>query len=249
MTIAATTTVGKVASTVPQATRVFEKYGIDYCCGGGKSVFDACKDAGISFLELLGAIEREAERSTASIAEYSELSQRDLIDHIVNTHHTFTREELLRIEALLRKVVSVHGERHPELALVQTTFRQLHDDLMPHMMKEENVLFPYVTRIEMAAKDGIPPASPLFMTVRNPVRMMLLEHETAGELLRKLRVLTSDYAVPEDACSSFRTLYAALEDFENDLHQHVHLENNILFPRAIAMETEALQRSSRGRVS
>jgi regulator of cell morphogenesis and NO signaling len=241
MTIAATSTVGEVASAVPQATRVFEKYRIDYCCGGRKSISDACSAAGISFHELISAIDQEAARDTASSGDYSNLSQRDLIDHIVSTHHSFTREEVMRLEALLRKVVAVYGQRHPELVSVQATFAQLVDDLMPHLMKEETVLFPYVAQVEVAAKDVLPLASPPFITVQNPVRMMMLEHEAAGELLRNLRAITSDYRLPEDACSSFRTLYAALEDFEKDLHQHIHLESNILFPRAIATEAELLR--------
>jgi len=248
MTIAATATVGEIASNVPEATRIFEKYGIDYCCGGGTSVFDACTVAGITVHELIAAIERESARSLVT-RECSKLTQRALIDHIVETHHTFTREELARLEALLRKVVSVHGERHPELASVQTTFRQLLDDLMPHLLREENILFPYIARVEIADQDRTALASPPFSTVQNPVRMMMLEHETAGDLLRKLRVLTSDYVPPQGACSSYKTLYSALEEFEKDLHQHIHLENNILFPRAIQMEAEVLQRLDQEKVS
>jgi regulator of cell morphogenesis and NO signaling len=136
---------------------------------------------------------------------------------------------------LFEKVVSVHGVRHPELLAVQDIFRQLYDDLAPHLLKEENILFPYILQME-AAGNGAQCETPPFVTVRNPVRMMLMEHEAAGELLRQVKTLTHDYTPPPDACISFRTLYLALENFEKDLHQHIHLENNILFPRAIEME-------------
>jgi regulator of cell morphogenesis and NO signaling len=153
----------------------------------------------------------------------------------------FTRQELARLDALMEKVVSVHGGRHRELAEVQNTFRLLADDLLPHMQKEENILFPYIAALEVAADGGEAAAAPPFMTVRNPVRMMTFEHEAAGTLLRELRRLTSGYTAPADGCISYRTLYAALENLERDLHQHIHLENNILFPRAV--EAEMLQRS------
>jgi regulator of cell morphogenesis and NO signaling len=132
--------------------------------------------------------------------------------------------------------VYVHGARHPELIEVRNTFQRLSEDLLPHMMKEENVLFPYIAEIERCRQQGLTPARPPFGTVRNPVRMMMFEHETAGALLVELRRLTSDYTPPADGCVSYNTLYAALANLESDLHQHIHLENNALFVRAIREE-------------
>ncbi len=163
----------------------------------------------------------------------------ELIGHILDKHHTFTRHEMERLGALASKVYAAHGERHPELALVGSLFERLCQDLKPHMFKEEQVLFPYIIRLEQAlAGKGAPPFAP-FGTVNNPVRMMMYEHDAAGDLLRELRAATADYAVPADACLSYRTLYGALEAFEKDLHQHIHLENNVLFPRAAELESRA----------
>ena len=160
----------------------------------------------------------------------------DLIGHITSTHHVFVREECPRIEALAAKVVSVHGKNHPELLQVQELFAALAEELRVHLMKEEQVLFPYVSRMEESVLSGEPVPPAMFGTVVNPVRMMMQEHDSAGDVLRSLRTVTKDYALPEDACISYRTLYQALQGFEADLHQHIHLENNILFPRAVAME-------------
>src|SRR6266508_5907913 len=162
-----------------------------------------------------------------------------LTEHIIYTHHSFTRQELDRLGKLFDNVCSRHGENHPELFEAQKTFYQLTQDLIPHMLKEEQVLFPYITRVEEAAGEGrrVPP--PFFGTVQNPVRMMMLEHEAAGDLLRALRATTVNYTPPPDACASYQALYQALAGFEADLHQHIHLENNLLFPRAIEMEEKA----------
>jgi regulator of cell morphogenesis and NO signaling len=163
----------------------------------------------------------------------------ELIKHILDKHHVFTKEEMTRLDALVEKVCSVHGQNHPELLRVKTLFQSLCEDLKPHMFKEEQVLFPYIIRLEEAASQKQKLAAPPFVTVRNPVRMMMLEHDTAGDLLRELRGATTNYTTPSDACISYRTLYQALEAFEQDQHQHIHLENNILFPRAVEMESAA----------
>jgi regulator of cell morphogenesis and NO signaling len=159
-----------------------------------------------------------------------------LIGHITQTHHAFVREESPRILALAAKVAGVHGKNHPELLEVQSKFAALAEELSVHLMKEEQILFPYVTRMEENAQAGEPAPPAMFGTVANPIRMMTQEHDGAGDVLKALRSLSSNYAVPGDACISYRTLYEALQGFEADLHQHIHLENNVLFPRAIAMQ-------------
>ncbi|HYX69115.1 MAG TPA: hemerythrin domain-containing protein [Terriglobales bacterium] len=159
-----------------------------------------------------------------------------LIEHIINTHHQFTRQELARLDPLLDKVCKVHGQNHPELLEIRRVFAGLSQELTLHMMKEERILFPYIAQMEEAvSRRQAPPVSP-FGTVENPIHMMMTEHDSAGEALRQFRSLSSDYAPPADACVSYRTLYNALAEFEQDLHRHIHLENNILFPRAIGME-------------
>jgi regulator of cell morphogenesis and NO signaling len=233
----ATKTVREYALEIPAATRVFEKLGIDYCCGGGKSLADACAQAGLVVEEVLGSLEISARSDEAFADEdWQSSSQAELIAHIVEKHHTFTREELERLEALLAKVCGVHGQNHPELFHIQDHFMKLRGELEPHMLKEERVLFPYIAQLEEAAvaKQALPP--PPFGTVRNPVRMMMAEHDAAGYILGRMREISSDYSVPPDGCISYKTLFSALKALEADLHQHIHLENNLLFPRAAESE-------------
>jgi regulator of cell morphogenesis and NO signaling len=233
------TAVREFAIEIPGATRLFERMGIDYCCGGARPLGEVCAERGLDAAEVLREIERLGGGENPPAADPATWSLADLADHIVATHHVFTREELARVDRLLDKVTAAHGERHPEIGELRRLFDALAADLGPHMLKEEQVLFPHVQRLERAAEAGDAPPVPFFGTVRNPVRMMQLEHDTAGELLVAMRRVTSDYAPPPDACMTFRTLYEALGDLERDLHQHIHLENNILFPRAVALESGA----------
>jgi regulator of cell morphogenesis and NO signaling len=237
MNISDTTIVRDLAAGFPGATRVFENFGIDYCCGGHRTLADACREAGLPVEDLTRSLE-EAGRAPqpGSGRDWRQESLTALTEYIIDTHHFFTRQELDRLENLFDRVCSRHGENHPELFEAQMTFYQLKRDLIPHMLKEEQVLFPYITRMEEAAGEGRAVPPPFFSTVRNPVRMMMTEHDTAGDLLIRLRGITKRYTPPPDGCVSFQTLYQALAAFEADLHQHIHLENNILFPRAVEAE-------------
>jgi regulator of cell morphogenesis and NO signaling len=238
MTIATTKTVGEIAAELPSCTREFEKLGIDYCCGGSRTLDQACVEAKLPLQEVLERLKKSAESAnyTNSAQNWREASLADLIANINATHHVFVRSECPRILALTEKVVGVHGKNHPELLQVQELFTALSDELTVHLMKEEQILFPYVVRLEESAIAGEPAPPAMFGTVMNPIGMMMREHDGAGEALRALRTVTRDYTLPEDACISYRTLYQALQGFEADLHQHIHKENNILFPRAAAME-------------
>jgi regulator of cell morphogenesis and NO signaling len=158
---------------------------------------------------------------------------------IVAIYHAYTREELQTLTPLANKVLSVHGERRPELAEVVALVADLTNDLLPHMLKEEQVLFPYVSQLEAATEADQPPPAPFFGTVKNPVRMMMLEHDRVAELLDRLRAATADYAAPESACFSYLELYRRLAELELRTHEHVHVENNIYFPRAVALEAQA----------
>ena len=232
-----TRTVREYALEIPAATRIFEKLGIDYCCGGGTSLADACAKAGVTLDEVLDSLKKtEPSEETFAGEEWQTASPAELIAHIVEKHHTFTRDELARLEALFAKVCGVHGQNHPELFHMQNQFQELRRDLEPHMLKEERVLFPYIIQMEETIEEKQPLPVPPFGTVRNPVRMMMAEHDAAGEILRTMREASSDYTTPPDGCISYQTLYSALIALEADLHQHIHLENNILFPRAVEME-------------
>lgn len=235
-----TKTVREYALEIPAATRIFEKLGIDYCCGGGKSLADACTAAGVSVVEVLDSLNTDLKSvATSARKDWQALSQAELITYIVDKHHAFTREELVRLEALLAKVSGVHGQNHPELFQIQDQFGKLRGELEPHMLKEESVLFPYIVRMEEAALANRTLPPPPFRTVQNPVRVMMAEHDAAGYILGRMREASSNYAVPPDGCISYKTLYSALAMLEVDLHQHIHLENNILFPRAVELEDKS----------
>ena len=238
MTIVTNKTVREIALETTSATRVFEKLGVDYCCGGNQSLEEACAKSGLPIEQVIDALElAEAQSAVPGInRDWIEAPLTDLIAHILETHHNYTREEIARLTPLLDKVCSVHGKNHPELLRVRATFFALAQELRTHLMKEETVLFPYVTRMEesLAQREPVLPAP--FGTIENPVSMMEHEHDSAGNALRTMREATNGFTAPEDACVSYQTLYKALAAFEADLHQHIHLENNILFPRAIAME-------------
>ncbi len=163
----------------------------------------------------------------------------ELIQHIVEKHHRYVKEEMPRLEQLAQKVASVHGQNHPEVIHMRATLEALGMELASHLMKEEQILFPYIAELEQAVSYGRPAPPCRFGTVQNPVRMMVMEHDSAGDALRELRASSSNYTAPPDACVTYKTFYTALEVFEADLHQHIHLENNILFPRAMRMESAA----------
>jgi len=233
-------TVREVAIELPQSTRLFEKLKIDYCCGGNRPLTEACNSAGLEVTDVLGLLEAASQEDTMekSTLDFQGLSLTDLIGHILHTHHVYTKEEMARLDSLTKKVISAHGENHPELNRVGALFDQLCADLGPHMFKEERILFPYILALANSeAENHALPFAP-FGSVNNPISMMMMEHDTAGEILRELRSVTSDYATPADGCISYRTLYAALAAFEKDLHQHIYLENNVLFPRAIELEVQ-----------
>ena len=234
MELASEKTVRELASTVPGAARVFESFGIDYCCGGERSLANACSVAKVGVEDVVRALEHTPVQQEDR--DWQGASLAELVQHVVEKHHVYVRAEIPRLVALLAKIVRVHGPNHLELASLEMSFRALAEELTLHLLKEERMLFPYIVQLESSAKRGERPAPPMFGRVQNPVRMMMSEHDSAGELLRKMREVTRGYTVPEDGCMSYRMLYQALLEFEADLHQHIHLENNILFPRAIELE-------------
>ena len=237
MSVTTEKTVRDLALEIPAATRVFERLGIDYCCGGGQTLEEACRKAKVPLEEALQSLEAGRERNQSdSGRDWQRAPLEELVAHIRNTHHAYVRSETARLEPLFDKVVKAHGANRPELSEMRATFAALAEELSSHLMKEEMVLFPYVVRLEQAAAAGTAAPTAPFGSVRNPMAMMIHEHDGAGEALRRLRQASNGYAAPADACVSFLTLYRALNEFEADLHRHIHLENNILFPRAIALE-------------
>lgn len=238
MSVTTEKTVGELVLEDPAATRVFEKLGIDYCCGGGQTLAPACQAAHVSAGQVADSLAevRQSAPATAPDRNWQAEPLAELLAHIRNTHHVYTREEIARLGPLFDKVCSVHGGNHPELLRLRQVFSGLAEELTTHLMKEERVLFPYILRMEETVVAKEPVLPPPFGSVRNPVAMMRNEHDAAGSALRSMRQIANGYTAPPDACISFQTLYQALAALEADLHQHIHLENNVLFPRAVEME-------------
>lgn len=225
--------IGDIVLATPAAMRVFESLNIDYCCGGHRSLTDACAQAGQSLQDVLPLLEALPAPGAAQEGpqKWQDAPLVELVDYIEATHHVFTRTELARVAPLMEKVLHAHGENHPELDRIADLFQALASDLMPHLEKEEQILFPFIRNVAAGA-DGPSHCG----SVQNPIRVMTSEHEAAGDVLHELRELTQDYTAPADGCATFRSLYMGLAALEADLHQHIYLENHILFPRAIAME-------------
>jgi regulator of cell morphogenesis and NO signaling len=228
MLVSTEKTVGELAVENPAAARVFEKNRIDYCCGGKNSLETACKERGIALEALLDKL--AASKPESEEHDWKTAPLNDLIVYIVARHHAYLKSELPRIVDLFAKVLRAHGEREPRLAEVSEVFEVLKEELDAHLMKEEMILFPAITRIEAGSSSGAP------CSIEHPIARMEWEHESAGRALAQMRHLTLDYYIPEEACNTYRALFAALIELEGDLHQHIHLENNILFPRAAALQ-------------
>lgn len=232
-----TRTVREIALESPITTRVFEQFKIDYCCHGDLPFDEACISAGTTPEVVIEMIEEVLEKNDfGEDTSFTEMTPGELVTHILETHHFYTRAEIGQLTPLMEKVARRHGDHHRYLNEMQHIFLSLCEELVPHMEKEEMVLFPYIEELERSKEIGLTGILPPFGTVRNPIRMMVSEHELAGALLRRLRELSDDYTLPEGACPSFTALYHRLEAFERDLHQHIHLENNLLFPQAAKME-------------
>lgn len=228
-------TVAELVVDHPTRTRILEKLGIDFCCGGHKSLAEACAAKGLdpnTVVQTLNAFEA-LEPVEHDQQDWSKASLTSLIDHIVSTHHDFLREEMPRLNFLAEKVSQVHGPRHPNLYEVRSVYEGLYEELDSHLDKEEEVLFPVIRSLEAGGVDAQK------MAVAAPIQVMGAEHDSAGRALAKLRELTDNYTTPADGCSSYRALMEGLLEMEQDLHQHIHLENNILFPRALALQQGA----------
>jgi regulator of cell morphogenesis and NO signaling len=232
-------TVREIALEQPTSIRVFEQFGIDYCCGGRKPLAEACIAGNLELDTVIAALEAAAKKSAPDVETWTNKSLETLIAHIVATHHAYVKRELPRLAQLAEKVVNRHGATKSELPMIAASLAQLDDELTHHLAKEETVLFPYVTSLEQSTSHETPKPQSCFGTVANPIAMMTREHDAAGTLIAEIRRLSKNFTAPEDACPTFQAFYDGLKEFEQDLHQHIHLENNILFPRAIELEASA----------
>ncbi len=217
----------------PSSVRVFEHFGIDYCCGGRKPLAQVCAEQEISLPEILEKL-AEAQRVSPEPTEpWTARPLSELIKHIVQECHAPTRSELERLTALSQKVRNRHSTLHPELTQVAELVQQIVEEMTPHMDKEERVLFPYIISLEEAHRHGLPKPYAFFGSVATPIATMMAEHDIVGAALARIRELTNDFVLPERACPTYHALYTTLADFERLTHRHVHLENNVLFVRAI----------------
>ncbi|MBM3263532.1 MAG: iron-sulfur cluster repair di-iron protein [candidate division Zixibacteria bacterium] len=228
-------TVGELVSRQPALSRVFEKAGIDYCCGGRKTLDEACRQKGMDVGSLIAELEGFIPPSTDEPSvDAAAVSLTELADHIEQTHHAYLRSELPRIDAMTEKVGSAHGRKDARLGRIRAVFRGLLSEMESHMMKEEQILFPMIRKLEVSK------TTPAFHcgSIANPIRQMEVEHDEAGAALDTLRHLSDGFNPPDWACNTYRALLETFVDLENDMHRQVHKENNILFPRALAMENE-----------
>jgi regulator of cell morphogenesis and NO signaling len=232
MTCNTETTVGDLVVERPSRARVFEKLGIDYCCGGKKSLEQVCRERNLEYATVIDELEREHAAPAPAERNWASASLTDLCDHIEQTHHNYLKEELPRLAFLTTKVATRHGETRPALLEVQRVFAELKAEMDAHMMKEERVLFPLCRQLDVAEELPVMHCG----SVGNAIEAMIREHEHAGNALAEIRALTDNYSCPVDACNTYRALFDALEHLEHDLHEHVHKENNILFPKAIRFE-------------
>lgn len=230
-------TVGEVARSFPASIPVLQEYNIDFCCGGGRKLGEACRDKGISVETFLRRVEKAQHSLVPSVApDWNRASLTELIAHILSKHHSYLWAELPRLSGMLAKVIAVHGNRHSEsLQALDRNYRRLRTELEDHMWKEEQVLFPLIKRMDQARRSGEDQAPHL--PVGDLIRVMEFEHVSAGDALKHMRKVTADYQAPRDACNTYRALFASLETLEKDLQEHIHLENNILFPKTLELES------------
>jgi len=231
-------TLGQIAAKDIRKAEVFKKYGLDFCCGGKKTVKEACTEKGLDVTRVEQELQQADKMPASRPVPYEEWNLDFLADYIVNTHHSYVRKTLPYIRTYAEKVMRVHGSRHPELVRIHELVEEVHAEMSAHMIKEEKVLFPYIKELVVAKNNTQPLHAVAFGTVQNPINMMEMEHELVGKNLAEIRELSGNYSLPEDACASYSLLYRMLDEFKDDMHLHIHLENNILFPKALETEQQ-----------
>lgn len=234
MNISKENIVGEVVAQDYRAASIFKSRGIDFCCKGNRTISEVCEKENIDAKALVTELNQLSSQNEQKTIDYQSWDMDLLADYIEKKHHRYVTAKIPELKAYLNKVAKVHGDRHPELIEIEKLFAASAQELLAHMKKEEMVLFPYVRKMAVTTSVQKPP----FGTVQNPIAMMMHEHDNEGNRFRKIAALSNNYTPPQDACSTYKVAFALLEEFENDLHLHIHLENNILFPKAIASEQE-----------
>jgi regulator of cell morphogenesis and NO signaling len=235
--------IGELVAKDYRTASVFKKYGIDFCCQGNRTLNEACVAKKIDTNLVVSDLNTLIESTSENAIDFKSWPIDLLADYIEKKHHRYVEEKTLEIKPYLDKICKVHGERHPELLEISEHFNATAGELAKHMKKEELILFPNVRKMVKAKQENSKLEEPPFGTVQNPIQMMMDEHSTEGERFRKIETLSNNYTPPEDACNTYRVTIALLKEFEQDLHLHIHLENNILFPKAIELEKELSQKN------
>jgi regulator of cell morphogenesis and NO signaling len=229
-------TIGQMVADDYRAAEVFEAFGIDFCCKGNKTIDEVCESKGIYKNTLLQDLAKATQTETDSTLNYNTWPLDLLADYVEKKHHRYVENKTPALQQYLDKICMVHGKQHPELFKIKDLFDQSASELAAHMKKEELILFPFIRKMAIAKQENQPAPAPPFGTVQSPINNMKHEHDTEGEIFRKIAELSNNYTPPADACNTYKVTFSLLKEFEADLHLHIHLENNILFPKSIEME-------------
>ena len=229
--------VGEIVAKNYKTAKIFKDNHIDYFCNGKRTIADACASQNIDEAKIIEELNRVQSTENSTATDYNSWPIDLLADYVEKKHHRYVEEKIPEIQPLIHKIVSVHGNRHPELEKIAELFKETSGELTKHMKKEELMLFPYIKNLVKAKENGTIPSSP-FGTVANPIQQMMHEHDSEGERFRQIAQLADNYTPPSDACNTYRVTFQLLKEFEEDLHLHIHLENNILFPKAMQLENE-----------
>jgi len=230
--------IGELVAQDYRTASVFKKYGIDFCCQGNRTINDACLAKKIDGQLVVADLNTLPQSQSDQVTDYKSWPIDLLVDYIEKKHHRYVEEKTQEIKPYLDKICRVHGDRHPELFQINEHFNATAGELAMHMKKEEMVLFPYVRKMAKANQENVKLEAPHFGTVQNPIQMMMNEHTAEGERFRRIEEISNNYTPPQDACNTYQVTFALLKEFEQDLHLHIHLENNILFPKAIELESK-----------
>ncbi len=238
-----TQNIGEIVANDYRTAPVFKKYNIDFCCNGNRSLETVCKEVNLDFNSVWSELQTCTKSDANNATDFQTWSIALLAEYVEKKHHKYVEKKIVEIKPYLTKICSVHGNHHPELLEINALFNDCAEELTTHMKKEELLLFPYIKKLVRLKEDNINATPPPFGTVQNPIAMMHQEHDNEGERFRKIAALSNNYTLPADGCNTYSVALGLLKEFEDDLHLHIHLENNIMFPKAIALEKELLTKN------
>ncbi len=232
--------IGELVAKDYRTASVFKKYSIDFCCQGNRTIQEACDKKNIDSKKVLEDLDTLVQTKSEATTDYQSWPLDLLADYIEKKHHRYVQDKTLEIQPYLDKICRVHGEHHPELFEIKNEFNASAGELAAHMKKEELILFPFIRKMVKVKQENSNVEAANFGTVKNPIQMMMDEHTVEGNRFRRIEELSNNYTPPQDACNTYRVSFALLKEFEQDLHLHIHLENNILFPKAVEIEKDLI---------